>query len=163
STNTPGSELVMMTPYLHFTGGDNLFFKSWHPSSRGAIAGASVALLMLAMSERLLFAVRRAMDTHWRKSILAPIRSIEGDVKFLRKQGAEVQVDDSSSARRPNNERRIRTVPPFVLSHDAARGALYSLQALLSYALMLSVMTFQAAYIISVIVGLGLGELLFGR
>lgn len=35
---------------------------------------------------------------------------------------------------------RRRTIPPFVLSHDVVRGALHSLQALLSYALMLAVM-----------------------
>jgi copper transporter 1 len=28
---------------------------------------------------------------------------------------------------------------------------------------MLAVMTFQAAYIISIVIGLGLGEILFGR
>jgi solute carrier family 31 (copper transporter), member 1 len=56
-----------MTPYLHFTGGDYLFFKTWHPSSDGAIVGASIALLILAMSDRLLHAVRGVMDARWRK------------------------------------------------------------------------------------------------
>jgi hypothetical protein len=70
----------------------------------------------------------------------------------------------------------------FQVSRDATRGVLYSLQASLVYAPMLAVMwaaspfplslsiytfpglrTFQAAYIISNIVGLGLGEVLFGR
>jgi len=64
-TNT--SELVMTTPYFHFTGGDYLYFKSWHPSSHGAIAGASIALVILAILERLLHATRRAMDAHWRR------------------------------------------------------------------------------------------------
>lgn len=50
-----------------------------------------------------------------------------------------------------------------MLSHDLPRGVLYALQALLAYLLMLSVMTFQAAYIIAIVLGLGLGEVLFGR
>jgi solute carrier family 31 (copper transporter), member 1 len=66
-SNSSSSELVMMTPYLHFTGGDYLFFKTWHPSSDGAIVGASIALLILAMSERLLHAVRGVMDARWRR------------------------------------------------------------------------------------------------
>ena len=45
-------------------------------------------------------------------------------------------VDDPRSV----NVQRRRTVPPFVLSHDAARGAFCSLQALLTYTLMLAVM-----------------------
>ena len=36
--------------------------------------------------------------------------------------------------------RRARLIAPFIPSHDLTRGALYTLQALLSYALMLVVM-----------------------
>ncbi len=61
------SELILMTPYLHFNGGDHLYFKSWHPSSRAAIAGASIALLVLAILERLLHATRGVMDARWRR------------------------------------------------------------------------------------------------
>jgi hypothetical protein len=50
------------------------------------------------------------------------------------------QVDGNGSTRLSRNVRRIRTIPQFVLSRDVARGALYSLQASLSYALMLAVM-----------------------
>ena len=65
--NTSTSRIDMMTPYLHFTGGDNLFFKSWSPSSHGAIAGASIALVVLAILERLLFSVRGVLEAHWRR------------------------------------------------------------------------------------------------
>jgi copper transporter 1 len=58
---------VIMTPYLHFTGGDHLYFKSWQPSSHGAIAGASIALLILAILERLLHATRGVMYSRWRR------------------------------------------------------------------------------------------------
>ncbi|KAF8499180.1 copper transporter [Russula emetica] len=166
---TNSSVLVMNTPYLHFVGGDYLYFKSWHPSSHGAIAGASIALVVLAILERLLYATRRAMDARWRRSVLALNTTLPaGDRAFFwkkqekREESAEVEVISSTQVSR-NAAQRSRTLPPFVLSRDAARGALYSLQASLSYALMLAVMTFQAAYIISIIVGLGLGEVLFGR
>ncbi|KAH8998729.1 Ctr copper transporter [Lactarius hatsudake] len=163
-SDTSTSRMDMMTPYLHFTGGDNLFFKSWHPSSNGAIAGASIALVVLAISERLLFSIRGVLEARWRRSAFAlnAGRTLERDILSSRKSVAkegDVCEDDMGS---PIVQRR-RTIPPFVFSRDAARGALYSLQALLSFALMLAVMTFQGAYIISIVIGLGLGEILFGR
>jgi hypothetical protein len=51
-----------------------------------------------------------------------------------------IQVDNPTSRKEFLNFQRTRTIPPFVFSHDAARGALYSLQASLSFALMLAVM-----------------------
>ena len=65
-SQTNSSE-VLMTPYLHFIGGDHLYFRSWRPSSHGAIAGASITLLIFALLERLLHATRGAMDARWRR------------------------------------------------------------------------------------------------
>jgi copper transporter 1 len=64
---TNSSEVIMMTPYLHFSGGDHLYFRSWHPSSPGAIAGASIAIVILAISERLLHATRGVIDARWKR------------------------------------------------------------------------------------------------
>jgi hypothetical protein len=41
-----------MIPYLHFTGGDYLFFAGLAPTSNGAIAGACIVLVILAILER---------------------------------------------------------------------------------------------------------------
>ncbi|KAH9043731.1 Ctr copper transporter [Lactarius pseudohatsudake] len=156
-SDTSTSRIDVMTPYLHFAGGDNLFFKSWRPSSNGAIAGASIALVVLAISERLLFSIRGVLEARWRRCAFAlnAGRTLGRDILSSREIGSE-------RGRRLRG-RYGRTIPPFVFSQDAARGALYSLQALLSFALMLAVMTFQGAYIISIVIGLGLGEILFGR
>ncbi|KAJ6605108.1 hypothetical protein B0H10DRAFT_2076867 [Mycena sp. CBHHK59/15] len=51
----------------------------------------------------------------------------------------------------------------FILSHELSRGALAGLNTTLHYILMLVVMTFNAAYIISVILGVIVGETIFGR
>lgn len=61
------SERITMTPYFHFTGGDHLYFRSWHPSSHAALAGANIALFVLAILERLLHATRGALDARWRR------------------------------------------------------------------------------------------------
>ena len=61
------SMMVMMVPWLHFTGGDSLIFESWHPSSHGAIAGACIGLVLFAMFERWVNAMRGVLDVYWRK------------------------------------------------------------------------------------------------
>ncbi|KAI9454843.1 Ctr copper transporter [Lactarius psammicola] len=167
SSDTSTSRMDMMTPYLHFTGGDNLFFKSWRPSSNAAIAGASIALVVLAILERFFFSIRGVMEARWRRSALAldAGRTFERETFASRKPVSKEDVicEDDPGLTRSSVVQGRRTIPPFVFSHDAARGALKSLQALLSFALMLAVMTFQVAYIISIVIGLGLGEFLFGR
>ena len=75
----------------------------------------------------------------------------------------------------------MRSGPPFILSHDISRGTIHTAQALLHFALMLVVMyvalspsrrclcahipvrTFQVGFILAIVVGLGVGEALFGR
>ena len=76
----------------------------------------------------------------------------------------------------------MRSIPPFIPTHDISRGVVYGIEALLRYALMLAVMyvrvsilpsarvhfsyfprTFQAAYFITIVAGLAVGEIAFGR
>ena len=73
-------------------------------------------------------------------NIAHPIRDDTPTVKEQVTIELNAQVEDIGSRRLSDNVRRSRTIPPFIFSRDIARGALYSLQALLSYALMLAVM-----------------------
>ena len=77
----------------------------------------------------------------------------------------------------------VRTIPPFILAHDVMRGVLQIVQSALKFMLMFAVMsvlarchalfpsglslvylrTFQLAFIFSIVIGLGVGETLFGR
>lgn len=79
----------------------------------------------------------------------------------------------------------MRTTPPFVASHDILRGIVYAGRSALQFAFMLAIMyvsclpifpntshadmlsslcrTYQVGFILSIIVGLGVGETLFGR
>ncbi|KIK99870.1 hypothetical protein PAXRUDRAFT_780527 [Paxillus rubicundulus Ve08.2h10] len=122
-----------MIPWLHFWGGDSLLFKTWQPSSHGEIAGACIGFLVLCILERWIAAYRRTWELHWEAR--AP----------------------ASVGKSP------RVIPPFITSHDIPRGLIQSIQSTFSYTLMLAVMTFNGAYIISIILGLGVGEILFGR
>ena len=51
----------------------------------------------------------------------------------------------------------------FVLAHDIPRGLIHAVQSALELLFMLVAMTFQVGFIISVVVGLGVGETMFGR
>ncbi|CCM02199.1 uncharacterized protein FIBRA_04279 [Fibroporia radiculosa] len=175
STGMPSGMSMMMdtmTPYLHFTGGENLLFKTWTPSSHGAIAGACIGLVALAIFERWVSAMRLLLVCHWRQRTLAYMQgalSADSPASTSDEKAADIEEVHASSLSDKalhspfSFKRSLRTIEPFIWSHDIPRGALYAFQALLAYALMLAVMTFQAAFIISIILGLGIGEILFGR
>ncbi|TBU64853.1 Ctr copper transporter [Dichomitus squalens] len=159
-----------MIPWLHFTSGDKLLFEAWQPSSKGAIAGACIGLLLFAIFERWVNGMRGVLEARWKKqcchssdpSFQNPSNSPDSKSAVL--DGVEeVEVNPlaTKAARRP--QRSSRMIPPFIPSHDVPRGALFAFQALLFYVLMLAVMTFQAGYLISIVVGLAIGEVLFGR
>ncbi|KAJ6458579.1 CTR copper uptake transporter [Mycena vitilis] len=138
-----------MKPYLHFTRGDVLWFAGWVPQSAGAMAGACIGLFILALVDRWLAAVRGMMEAHWR----------EAAKKKKKKKGCGADgADDKGRIKKM----RLRA-PSFAPAHDIMRGVLHALQSVLGFAFMLSVMTFQAAFIITIALGLGIGEMLFGR
>ncbi|EJD04040.1 uncharacterized protein FOMMEDRAFT_167322 [Fomitiporia mediterranea MF3/22] len=155
-SSSNSTELMMtMTPYLHFTGGDFLFFKSITPSSNGAIAGAAIFLFFLAIFERVVVAMRAVMENRWKQRAKA---LVEHHVLLTEKCH-----DAGLSQPSLPSVTKKRVIPPFVLSQDVSRGAMHALQSFIHFAIMLAVMTFQAAYIIAIIIGLGVGEVLFGR
>jgi len=143
--------------YFHTSGGDNVLFKSWTPSSPGAIAGASIAIFVLAILERLVNGLRGQLAAYWALRTLE--RTVQEDTSSCHKSERPPSSDGSKSI--PVG--RKRTVPPFILAHDLPRGIVYMLQATIAYLLMLIAMTFQVGYFVSIIAGLGVGEVLFGR
>jgi len=152
-----------MLPYLHFTPGDLLWFLGWVPQSNGAMVGACIGLFLLALVERWVWACRAVMEVHWRKRAQIaqadkatgklPI-STRSDTKCLSSSSSVVTVGSTVTA---------RGAPPFIAVHDLSRGFVHATQSALKFALMLVVMTFQVSFILSIVIGLGVGEMLFGR
>ncbi|THH16768.1 hypothetical protein EW146_g3932 [Bondarzewia mesenterica] len=154
SNSTSSATTVLMTPYLHFRGGDHLYFKSLQPTSHGAIAGACIVLVVICILERLLSAGRGVMEEHWRRSILAMAvyraskspddnASVSDSKSSSEGKKEELEAVEPVLVNSPGNRptlRRARLIAPFIPSHDVTRGVLYALQAFLSYALMLAVM-----------------------
>ena len=65
SSTTTTANMTMMVPYLHFTGGDYLFFDVWQPQSLGALTGVCIGLVVLALFERWLAATRVTFALYW--------------------------------------------------------------------------------------------------
>ncbi|KAJ8519720.1 hypothetical protein ONZ45_g3346 [Pleurotus djamor] len=169
-----------MVPYLHFTPGDILWFLGWVPKSTGAMVGTCIGLFLLALVERWIAAVRRVMEVHWRSSALrtAPIRlseetadafpTNEKKTKLRYSVDSDIRADDTpiqpqAQAQDPPTTSSRRRVPPFLASRDVTRGIIHLVQTALGFLFMLTVMSFQASFIIAICVGLGVGETLFGR
>ncbi|KZS95928.1 hypothetical protein SISNIDRAFT_483344 [Sistotremastrum niveocremeum HHB9708] len=160
----------MMMPWMHFSLGDSLWFSAWVPQSKGALAGACIGLFMLAIIERWLAAMRGVMEAYWRRRaiVAARIAGISNAATSVNEKESQTEIESLpklNNATRPAEGRiaALRTMAPFIPAHDIARGIIHAAQAALGYALMLAVMTFQAGFLISIVVGLGVGEIIFGR
>ncbi|KAG8695731.1 hypothetical protein FRC09_008969 [Ceratobasidium sp. 395] len=169
---------AMMIPYLHFTGGDYLYFAGIAPTSKGAIAGACIALVFLAILERAVAGARGIFELKLaeRKRILAvrkqdtPPAESGLEAPVVGKDGGDITSTPGSTLRssptfslQPLPARRQRVMAPLLWTHDLARSALFVIQSFFLYAIMLGVMSFNAGYIISIIAGSAIGEVLFGR
>ena len=207
-----------MLPYLHFTRGDIVLFYGWVPSTKKAMVGACIGMFLLALVERWIAACRGLMEAHWRKRyvvlvsmtvnpLLSPTpRHIVSTYALFEwshpNTSCRAQIVQADRINLPTTGEKkpslttggvraaftVRNAPPFVFSHDLARGLLHAVQAALQFAFMLIVMyvcsstslamsarrgsprslrsllrTFQVAFILSIVIGLGVGETLFGR
>ncbi|KAK7449794.1 hypothetical protein VKT23_013270 [Stygiomarasmius scandens] len=156
SSSSSMSMMMMMVPYLHFTPGDNLFFDTVAPSSAGAVFAACLILFLLSVFDRYVCAARRGLERRF------ALRSS----RLLVNCPTTFQAE-SSSGKQPLPA--AESTPPqpvsskFILSHDLSRGVMTGFELTLHYLLMLAVMTFNAAYIISIILGAVVGEIAFGR
>jgi len=155
----------MMSPWLHFTLGDALWFKSWVPQSKGALVGAAFGLFLLAIVERWFASMRALMELHWREQMLR-----QGEARFTRLRDEktddkceEVKANVVAPPKSPQRSSSFRVSAPFILTHNVVRGVMFAISAALGYLFMLAVMTYQGAFIISIVAGLGIGEIIFGR
>ncbi|CAE6469566.1 unnamed protein product [Rhizoctonia solani] len=179
SSSSSSETMAMMIPYLHFTGGDYLFFNTVAPTSRGAIAGACIILAVLAILERavagargifaLLVAHHQKIFLEQRESsgqLLVTQEKVPRPGKAAEIEGSTTMTSSRASAAfiaRPLSTQRRRSIAPTSWSYELIRAGLFVVQSFFVYAIMLAVMSFNAAYIISIIVGTGIGEIIFGR
>ncbi|EUC65521.1 Ctr copper transporter, putative [Rhizoctonia solani AG-3 Rhs1AP] len=179
SSGSSSETMAMMIPYLHFTGGDYLFFDTLVPTSKGAIAGACIVLAVLAILERAVAGARGIFALyviHRHKKLLQQKgtsgqymiaqEAVPHEEKIVEIEGSTTTTSSRTSPAfitGPLPAQRQRSMLPLLWPYELARGGLFIVQSFLVYAIMLAVMSFNAAYIICIIVGTGIGEILFGR
>ncbi|KAF7375459.1 hypothetical protein MSAN_00433800 [Mycena sanguinolenta] len=157
SSSTSMDASMMMKAYLHFTPGDTLLFDSIVPMSGGAIFGACVVIFLISVSDRYLRAVCRRLE---RKFVQRTNRLLTTYHFAPDSNGGSV----ASDTKLPGSEAEApAAIDRFILSQELSRGVLAGLQTTIHYLLMLVVMTFNASFIISVILGVVVGEVAFGR
>ncbi|KAF8549687.1 CTR copper uptake transporter [Imleria badia] len=145
-----------MLPYLHFTPGDTVWFPGWVPSSAGGMVGTCIGVFLLSILERWLAACLELAEKHWAERASIVIIERSDDVTSL--PGSPTPSSSSSIP-----EKSKWRLPPFASEIDIARGVLFGAQTIIKVLLMLTVMTFQLAFILSIAIGSGVGETLFGR
>ncbi|QRV76770.1 copper transport protein CTR2 [Ceratobasidium sp. AG-Ba] len=155
----------MMIPYLHFTGGDYLYFAGVSPTSKGAIAGACIVFVILAVLERAVAGARGIFEfklNERRRLSLAKKQDspsidrplLSKDESVITSAHESIVRSNSDSTLRPLPSGRQRIMAPLVWPHELARGALFVVQSFFLYTLMLGVI---------IIAGSAIGEVLFGR
>ncbi|KAI0691825.1 CTR copper uptake transporter [Cytidiella melzeri] len=159
-------DMGQMLTYLHFTPGDMLWFLGWVPRSTGAMIGTCIGLFLLSIVERWTACCSAVMQAHWAKRAQI-LHSNQLNTKELPLSSSPTFSADSIKATSISAVLRdavtLRNGPPFIASHDILRGVIYAGRVALLYALMLAVMTYQVGFILSIVVGRGVGEVLFGR
>jgi len=172
-TGTSNSSMIMMMkPYIHFTPGDILFFSTWVPTTPGAFFGACLALFAVALFERFVAAIGRVVEAQWTSSPFSDTTPRKSSASITSRtllngdKDSQFAADNASvlsqcEVHKASTPQRLSA--PFIPRIELQRGALRAGGAVLGYVLMLAVMTFNAGLILSIIVGLGVGEVVFGR
>ncbi|KAH6886733.1 copper transporter [Coprinopsis sp. MPI-PUGE-AT-0042] len=159
----PASNYASMKPYIHFTVGDTLWFEDWVPKTTGAMAGACIGLFLLGILERWIAAVRAVANLWWRARTTDILDTMHSSHLGHPRAGRLATESKHSSPAVPYRTFRARFSAPPMSMNELCRGILYAAQSALTFAFMLVVMTYQGAFLISLVLGLGFGEMLFGR
>ena len=136
-----------MTAFLHLNPGDTLWLSGWVPGRSSTLWGACVALILLGIGERWVAAARASVE-----------RAIAHETYMTPEEKEKIKEFSL-----PKVIFLLRGAAPFVLSHAWARGALQMVQSTLGFLFMLAVMTYQVGFILSIVLGLGVGEMMYGR
>ncbi|KAF2866941.1 Ctr copper transporter [Massariosphaeria phaeospora] len=118
-----------------------LFTMTWTPTSTGQYAGTCIFLIVFAAIFRALLAIRFNID-----ELMASIKRGRGDDQM------PLYTGEAKRARRP-----------WRANEAAMLGAMDVLVGAVSYLLMIAVMTMNVGYFLSVLAGIFVGSMAFGR
>lgn len=136
-----------------------LFSTKWTPSTTGQYAGLCIFIIILAVFFRGLFSYRAIQERiNINHDIELKRRPI---IDATKKKDEERATLDERDIGAGNRKRRGNV--PWRITTDVPRALLDTVIAGVGYLLMLAVMTMNVGYFLSVLGGLFLGNLMFGR
>ncbi|RPB27516.1 hypothetical protein L211DRAFT_779621 [Terfezia boudieri ATCC MYA-4762] len=154
SSTETSSGSSMMKMAFHTSTIDNLFSEAWTPKTIGQYAGACIFLIVLAIIYCALAAFKSIQDAKWHKDERA-----RGIVVAGTRRNKTVGSGNSGEGEEKENP----WTAPWRLSIELPRAAISTVVSGVGYLLMLAVMTFNVGYFLSVLAGIFVGELAFGR
>lgn len=159
SSNSSADSMPSMN--MLFTTGftQPLYSPAWNPKTRGQYAGTIIFLIVLSILWRGLLAWKAYLEESWaareksRTIIVAP------------SSPSEDSVDDPKKSARVEQMARPQTgsAKPWRWSTDLPRSILTVIASGTGYLLMLAVMTMNVGYFLSILGGIFVGEMMFGR
>jgi len=164
-----------MLNYLHFpssSSGDTLWFPGWVSHAFGGggagrwggVGGVCVGLFLLALAERCVAGVEGVARRGWERRAHALHPPAPTSAPTTAAAACKTRGHSSITSRLPSMSIILGLGQGrFIPAHDFPRAIFHVVRALIGVLFMWTVMTFQVAFILSIIVGLGVGEVLFGR
>jgi len=145
---SPSNPQPVMMMYFHWSILDYVLFEKWVPRTVWQYSMSLLAIFIFAILHEGLKAARQVLEEKWRRRF----SSVDATTPMLQKP---VNSDGyySEHAR----------FAPFSLSVDVPRALLRFVETLAHFLLMLVAMTFNVGLFLAVVVGAGVGALIFGR
>ncbi|KAG0170635.1 hypothetical protein DFQ30_002206 [Apophysomyces sp. BC1015] len=158
STTPKKSMMMSMMGTYHWTtfNSDAILLEAWYPESESGYIGACFGLMFFAILSRGLMAVETYFAS-WRS-----MRAAAAEAQKAQPTDSALK-DSEKHAAYPASLSKFPTVPPFDWVMDPARSFLTLVASFISYLLMMIVMTGNGGFFISILGGIFIGELLFGR
>ncbi|BGP26630.1 copper transporter [Rhodotorula toruloides] len=177
------SAMMMSTFFTTSLGSANVWFSGWTPTTAGETFGACFGLFLLAILSRFFSAVKACAEVAWLHSYQQQSRAgqrrgpialpdsipVPPDMASPSAVSSSLQKETSRDSPAPSypssspSSRQPLFSAPFSLAIDLPRSLLFGLQGFIAYLLMLAVMTYNAYFLIAILLGLVAGEMAFGR
>ncbi|CDW52712.1 high affinity copper uptake protein 1 [Trichuris trichiura] len=144
--------MSMMSMYFHGGYEETILFSFWKTCTLGGFVGSFIGIMLLAV---LYEGIKTFRESLFRRSICSASSA------SVSRQACPSQTDSVTQSGVMSAYKVTYRLKPVSVGH-AIQSAMHMLQLLISYLLMLIVMTFNTWLMFAVVIGAGVGYLLFG-